>query len=78
MFHVDTEEYLLHLTRYIHLNPVCATNIVKKAEAWEFSSYQEYSGFYKDSRTLLGLGPLDFSGYVSCQPYLIFLRKAIY
>ncbi len=39
--HVDTEEYLLHLTRYIHLNPVCA-NIVKKAEDWEFSSYQEY------------------------------------
>jgi putative transposase len=39
--HVDTEEYLLHLTRYIHLNPVCA-NIVDKAEDWEFSSYQEY------------------------------------
>jgi putative transposase len=39
--HVDTEEYLLHLTRYIHLNPVCA-NIVEKAEDWEFSSYQEY------------------------------------
>ena len=39
--HVDREEYLLHLTRYIHLNPVSA-NIVEKAEYWEFSSYQEY------------------------------------
>ncbi|MBD2183807.1 REP-associated tyrosine transposase [Aerosakkonema funiforme] len=39
--HVDREEYLLHLTRYIHLNPVRA-NIVQKAEDWEFSSYQEY------------------------------------
>ncbi|MEG4851052.1 transposase [Microcoleus sp. B5-D4] len=39
--HVDGEDYLLHLTRYIHLNPVCA-NIVEKAEDWEFSSYQEY------------------------------------
>jgi REP element-mobilizing transposase RayT len=39
--HVDTEEYLLHLTRYIHLNPVSA-KIVQKAEDWEFSSYQEY------------------------------------
>ena len=39
--HVDQEDYLLHLTRYIHLNPVCA-NIVEKAEDWEFSSYQEY------------------------------------
>jgi putative transposase len=39
--HVNREEYLLHLTRYIHLNPVRA-NIVEKAENWEFSSYQEY------------------------------------
>ncbi|MBD2482281.1 transposase [Planktothrix sp. FACHB-1365] len=39
--HVDQEEYLLHLTRYIHLNPVSA-NLVKKAEEWEFSSYQDY------------------------------------
>ncbi|WP_293337983.1 hypothetical protein [Microcoleus sp. CAWBG58] len=36
-----------------------------------------YSGFQKDSRTLLGLGPLSGTGYVSCQSYLIFLRKAI-
>jgi putative transposase len=46
--HVDREEYLLHLTRYIHLNPVCA-NIVKKAEDWEFSSYQEYIDLRQDS-----------------------------
>ncbi|MDB9514500.1 transposase [Kamptonema animale CS-326] len=39
--HVDREDYLLHLTRYIHLNPVSA-KIVEKAEDWEFSSYQEY------------------------------------
>ncbi|NET57848.1 MAG: transposase [Symploca sp. SIO2E6] len=39
--HVEQEEYLLHLTRYIHLNPVQAS-LVKKAEDWEFSSYQEY------------------------------------
>ncbi|WP_293359522.1 MULTISPECIES: hypothetical protein [unclassified Microcoleus] len=36
-----------------------------------------YSGSHKDSRTLLGLGPLGLSGYISCQLYLIFLRKAI-
>ncbi len=41
--HVDREEYLLHLTRYIHLNPVEA-NLVEKAEDWEFSSYPEYLG----------------------------------
>jgi len=39
--HVDREEYLSNLTRYIHLNPVRA-NLVEKAENWEFSSYREY------------------------------------
>ncbi len=40
--HVDREEYLLYLTRYIHLNPVRA-RLVEKAEDWEFSSYPEYA-----------------------------------
>ena len=38
---VNSDEYLLTLTRYIHLNPVRA-NLVDKAEDWDFSSYQEY------------------------------------
>lgn len=38
---VKTDEQLLHLTRYIHLNPVTA-NLVHKAEKWLASSYQEY------------------------------------
>ena len=41
--HVDREEYLLHLTRYIHLNPVVA-GLVARPEDWEFSSYPEYVG----------------------------------
>jgi putative transposase len=36
--------YLLHLSRYIHLNPVKA-NLVSKAENWKYSSYNEYIGF---------------------------------
>ena len=39
--HVDRTEYLVHLSRYIHLNPVEA-GLVKQPEAWEFSSYREY------------------------------------
>jgi putative transposase len=39
---MDTE-YLVHLIRYIHLNPVKA-NLVSKPEEWEFSSYLEYAG----------------------------------
>jgi putative transposase len=34
---------LIHLSRYIHLNPVKA-GFVDIAEEWEFSSYQEYAG----------------------------------
>lgn len=38
---IETDEQLLHLTRYIHLNPVTAY-LVDKPENWEFSSYLEY------------------------------------
>lgn len=41
--HVDRDEYLLHLSRYIHLNPLEA-NLVRRPEEWEFSSYREYLG----------------------------------
>jgi putative transposase len=37
----ENDEQLLHLTRYVHLNPVTA-QIVEKPELWEFSSYREY------------------------------------
>ena len=40
---VDRNEYLLHLPRYIHLNPVEA-GPVRQAQDWEFSSYPEYAG----------------------------------
>lgn len=38
---VRTDEQFLHLTRYIHLNPV-SVSLVEKPEGWEFSSYSEY------------------------------------
>lgn len=41
--HVEQREYLLHLTRYIHLNAVDA-GIVRLPEKWEFSSYLDYTG----------------------------------
>ena len=41
---VDSDSYLLHLSRYIHLNPVKA-GLVKRPEDWEFSSYVDYAGF---------------------------------
>lgn len=41
--HVGRNNYLVHLSRYIHLNPVMAS-LIERAEDWEFSSYQEYIG----------------------------------
>jgi len=41
--HVDGNNYLVHLSRYIHLNPAMA-GLVERPEDWEFSSYREYIG----------------------------------
>ena len=38
---VDNEEYLLHLTRYIHLNPTTAS-LIDNPGLWKASSYHEY------------------------------------
>ncbi len=38
---VISDEQLLHLTRYLHLNSVTA-GLVKKPEEWKYSSYAEY------------------------------------
>jgi putative transposase len=40
---VDRDDYSLHLSRYIHLNPVAA-GLADKPEEWAFSSYREYIG----------------------------------
>jgi putative transposase len=40
---VDSDEYLYHLTRYIHFNPVKA-GIASHPADWEFSSFLEYAG----------------------------------
>lgn len=38
---VRKDEQLLHLTRYVHLNP-STSELVKKSEDWPHSSYKEY------------------------------------
>jgi putative transposase len=37
----ETDQQLLHLTRYVHLNPATA-KIVENPVEWSFSSYREY------------------------------------
>jgi REP element-mobilizing transposase RayT len=63
---VDEDKYLLHLSRYIHLNPVSA-GLVDRAEDWEFSSYKDYIGIRRGgiARPDIIIGFFkDSSGYV--------------
>ena len=43
---VDKTEYLLYLSRYLHLNPVLA-GLVENPATWTFSSYRDYVGLRK-------------------------------
>ena len=38
---VDKNAYLIHLSRYIHLNPVTA-GLVPSPQEWDYSSYRDY------------------------------------
>ena len=67
---VDNNEYLLHLSRYIHFNPVDA-GLVNKPEAWEFSSYCDYIGFRKG--TLID-PEIVLSQFTSAQDYKKFVQ----
>ena len=66
---VQTDEQLLHLTRYIHLNPV-TSYIVEKPELWEFSSYKEYCGERKGSERIcnfkkfIQINPVEYKKFV--------------
>ncbi len=54
---IDDNGYLLHLSRYIHMNPVRA-RMVKRAEDWAFSScrtsYGLATGSFIDTEATLG------------------------
>lgn len=44
---VSTDEQLIHLSRYIHLNPFVA-GIVKEPEEYKWSSYLDYLGIFSN------------------------------
>lgn len=68
---VDRNEYLLHLSRYIHLNPVAA-RLVKHPEQWEFSSYLEFIG--QRDRTLIK-PEIVLSQFPSADHYRLFVES---
>ena len=67
---VVNDEQLIHLTRYIHLNPVTA-NLVEDPQDWRFSSYKEYLGEKQlednicNYSKLLDIFPQDYKKFVS-------------
>ena len=66
---VESDEQLLHLTRYIHLNPVTAY-LVEKPELWKHSSYQEYlckidrKKSLCDFENIIDIKPMEYKKFV--------------
>ncbi len=54
---LENDEQMMHLTRYVHLNPVTA-NLVNKPEQWKFSSYKEFLGEMKDRERICNFSSL--------------------
>ncbi len=71
--HVDREEYLLHLARYIHLNPVVA-GLVKHPADWEFSSYRDVVGLRQGT---LARPDIFLTQFSSIAGYQAFVEAAI-
>ncbi len=68
---VDKDEYLLHLSRYIHLNPVFA-GLVNRPEGWKFSSYRDYVGLRNGT---LPKPDIVLSQFASQQAYVEFIES---
>ncbi|MFH1093707.1 MAG: transposase [Candidatus Omnitrophota bacterium] len=66
---VVNDEQLLHLTRYIHLNPV-TSNLIKKPEQWGASSYHEYLNRHQvperitSFEDILDIAPAEYRKFV--------------
>lgn len=64
----ENNDQLLHLTRYIHLNPVTAL-LVEKPEDWSHSSYLEYLGSdnvrqFCNHENILEIDPKNYQAFV--------------
>ncbi|MEF3279915.1 MAG: transposase [Elusimicrobiota bacterium] len=67
---IDDNNVFIHLTRYVHLNPVTA-GIVNNLEDWEYSSYKQYIGLTESF--------CEFKEYInmSCEAYKKFSEDQI-
>jgi len=68
---VDQDSYLMHLSRYIHMNPVTA-GLAARPEDWVFSSYRDYIGLRDGT---LPVPDLVLSQFPSRQAYQAFVES---
>jgi len=59
---IITDEQLLHLTRYIHLNP-CSAGKVQYPEDWKYSSYGEFLNIKSSNDRIC-----DYKNYLEINP----------
>jgi putative transposase len=69
---VETDQQLIHLTRYLHLNPVTA-RLVDKPEDWNLSSYKEFLNDIEENKRIcsyadiLNINPKEYKDFVNSQ-----------
>lgn len=69
--HIETDEQLLHLSRYIHLNPV-TSHLVEKPEDYVYSSYNIYLG--QESSKIIDPVPI-LENFSSAEKYRDFVMS---
>ena len=66
---IEDDQQLLHVSRYIHLNPV-TSNLIEKPEQWGASSYQEYLNIHQwperitSFEDILDIDPAEYREFV--------------
>ncbi len=70
---VETVEYLIHLSRYLHLNPVAA-GLVKWPQDYDYSSYRDYLGLRAGT---LARPERVLSEFASIEQYRLFAESGI-
>jgi hypothetical protein len=76
---VDADEYLVELSRYIHLNPV-RVGIVERPEQYQWSSYLSYTGHIKPPAWLhtgFILGCFAKQAENACKKYRTFVEDRL-
>lgn len=65
---VENDDQLLHLTRYLHLNP-CSASLVNMPEDWIYSSYKEYINIFDNNickyKNVIDIKPDEYQKFVN-------------